>query len=135
MINIEKYFKFTENNAMNWTHKLVKDVLESLVHTIEDSIIDWEPGDEEWARLLVGTEVVAIVCAKIPLIIALENYTGQISTCFLKQEIKILVIRDFEEDQFCIDKVLLEEVFGRKMTPNISYNAFSINDLWWATVA
>ncbi|HBQ98395.1 MAG: hypothetical protein J7524_23380 [Roseofilum sp. Belize BBD 4] len=134
MINIGNYFRFTENNLSHWKIEAVRQILDMLVHSIEDSIIDWEPGDEEWARLLVGKEVVAIVCAKVPLIIVLEKYKDKFSNHFFLKEIKIFIIKDFDDNLYCIEKELLEKTFGREMTSNISYSALSINDLWWATV-
>ncbi|MEM9541225.1 MAG: hypothetical protein AAGA60_17205 [Cyanobacteria bacterium P01_E01_bin.42] len=133
MINLDYYLRFTEKTVSNWGYREVRQVLTTLVRNIGDTEVDWEPRDEEWARLLVNREVVALICAKIPLIIMLKIYKERAKS-LIAQESKILLIADFDEPIFCVSVELLEEIFGRKMTSDISYEALSIQDLWWATV-
>lgn len=94
--------------------------------------IDWEPGDEEWGRVVdSGGNVHALVCARIPLGIVRED----MDTARMTMHVSWIRVPSMSEQTYTVDRPLLEQVFGRQLSENIDYSKLSINDLWWATVS
>lgn len=134
MMNIDNYFKFTKNDICNWNQDVLMTLSASIKNAIPIIDFDWEPGDEEWARFLLEKEVILIICARLPLAMGRLDYSERLSTFFEKNNMKFLVFKDFQEEVFSISKPLLEDVFSKKLSDNISYESISIGDLWWSTI-
>ncbi|MDX2090316.1 MAG: hypothetical protein SFX73_20820 [Kofleriaceae bacterium] len=94
--------------------------------------IDWEPGDEEWARAIDDRgNVAAFICARIPLGIAIDS----LSKSMLSDCLTWVYVPSMDARVLMVEKVLLERIFERPLSGNIDYANMSANDLWWATVA
>jgi len=117
-----------------WDEQDVKDLLRVISCAINESQVDWDEGDELWARVLEGDEVVAIVSAVMPLAILKEPYRNHVSCQELAGSPQVYFVDNFEMPAFATSKEALEGLFERSLTDNVTYDSMSINDLWWATV-
>ena len=119
----------------SWSLLAVNDALTRLVSGTPGARSDWEKGDEEWGRVIVEGKVLALVSAKLPLVIARSVLAASANEWALGRSGAVVIIVDnFDDCAFCVDRALLENVFSREITPNVNYESLSISDLWWATV-
>ncbi|WP_437528483.1 hypothetical protein WME79_45525 [Sorangium sp. So ce726] len=94
--------------------------------------MDWEPGDEEWGRVIdVDGNVVGLVCARIPIGAARDDLPSSELPSFVEW----LQFKSMYESRYQIAPELLEGVFKRQISRNVDYASLSLNDLWWATVS
>lgn len=126
-IKLDDVFRAAMALPGTWTLEDVQSVLETLANTTFQ--IDWEPGDEQWGRILGTNKAQALVCARIPLGIALNDFdvTG------VKRAMSWLTVQSMSDEAFEVDQGLLEQIFGRSLSENVDYSKLSISDLWWAT--
>ena len=119
-------------SQVSWDENRLKDLLFICQSIVENSVIDWETGDENWARLLKDGRVLLIVNAQIPLAFFDAEYADQfrdvLSECVFK------AIESFSSSDFSVDVSLLKQVAGRDVSDNLDYTHISIDDLWWATI-
>ncbi|MFN7812692.1 MAG: hypothetical protein ACK5SI_08550 [Planctomycetia bacterium] len=115
-----------------WTRGSVRGVLAALQNCIPETHVDWEEGEENWARLLRCGNVVALCSALVPVIVVLSKYSDGVqhalSGCHL------IMVDSFSDDAFKIERTILEQIVGREMSRNVNYDKLSMDDLWWATV-
>jgi hypothetical protein len=118
-----------------WNIQRAREVVTRLCTQLPNARVDWDEGDEEWARVIVGSDPVILVSAKLPLVIAQEPHDKL--TIDGAEELGFIgyAVDDFSKKQHYVEKSFLESVFGRELSGNLSYDALSINDLWWATVS
>ena len=95
--------------------------------------IDWEEGDEEWARIIASDgHVVALICVRVPLGIvadSLNRHEPALPDC-----LPWIPVNSFSEPDYAVARALIETVFERPVSGNVNWNRLSIEDLWWATV-
>lgn len=116
-----------------WTGAEVAKALSQLTAQLPGAAVDWEEGDEDWARVLSKDgDVVAYVCTRLPLVI-LDGREGLLVIA-TRPEVVCLEVPGMAAPTFRGEKHRLEAAFGRVLSPNIDYGAFSADDLWWATV-
>lgn len=116
----------------SWTNQHVRRALQKLVQQHPGSRIDWEPGDEEWGRVIDSSgAVLGLVCARIPVGAARHD----LSPRALSDEVAWLRFESMDERSYEIDRELLKQVFGRDLSENVDYASLSLNELWWATVS
>jgi hypothetical protein len=123
-------FRAGQAASGNWTSADVQQALEVLVDP--KSRIDWEPGDEEWGRI-VDTDgcVLALVCVRVPVGVVRED----VNATRMSDRVSWLRFKSMTDRAFQIDRRLLEQLFGRRLSDNVDYSRLSLNDLWWATVS
>ncbi|WP_148087722.1 hypothetical protein [Gemmata obscuriglobus] len=118
----------------SWTPTKMRNVLDLLLQHCPSSRVDWDEGDEEWARLLCHDRLVALVCYRFPLIFILPDTCGLNLQHDLGKDIVVDSLSSFDDVFFAVDRNLLETCFGRQLTNSIDYERMSIKDIWWATV-
>ena len=94
-----------------------------------DGIVDWEQSDEEWGRVLVGQQMLAIVADRFPLVIVVESELPPA----VEDQAHVVRVQDMDGKDYQVDRSILEAAFGRPMTSNVNYDLMSIDELWWAT--
>lgn len=90
--------------------------------------VDWEVG-EEWGRVLRGDCVIAFVCTRVPLALAKRSVPTHALLGF-----DVVVVDSFDDQEYRVDRQVLEKLFGRPLSRNIDWDGLSIEELWWATV-
>jgi hypothetical protein len=116
-------------SQIKWSREAFLGQLNSLAASVEGASIDWEEGDENWGRVLVGSEVMAIVFRLHPLMIVrstLHDYDAPAG-------VVVLVVDDMSADVFSVDRNVAETLAGRAMSSDWDAGQFSIDALWWAT--
>ncbi len=123
-------FRSAQAAAATWRREDVRQALEFLAGS--EFQIDWEPGDEEWGRIIdSGGSCLALICARVPLGIGNEY----VDPGRLAARIFWMKVHSMSEHVFEVDRRLLEEVFGRQLSDNVDYSKLSVDELWWATVS
>lgn len=117
--------------ASEWSEVQVAEVLSAVASRLPNAVVDWEPGDEEWGRVLLSDSVVALVSSRFPLVFVSQS--ANLVTEQLPDSITVETVESMDASEFAVDKVLLEETFQRPLSDNIAYAHISINELWWAT--
>ncbi|WP_437577320.1 hypothetical protein [Sorangium sp. So ce887] len=115
-----------------WTHEKVHDTLQALAVHSPGSSVDWEPGDEEWGRVLdADTEIVGLVCARIPI----GAVRDDVPRSELPNDVTWIRFTSTRERDYQVAPQILEKVFRREVSRMIDYGALSLDELWWATVS
>lgn len=132
--DISEAFEIAHKYSNIWTSQTVRKAIQIIVASGVGLQDDWEEGDEEWGRVLQDNNVVAIVCARLPLVF-LHSSLAQLTPSLTEDcVVSVVVVRDFDDVTYAVSKSLLERLFERSVSENVSCDAMSINDLWWATV-
>lgn len=115
-----------------WTTAGVERALAVVVAAHPGARVDWEPGDEEWARVIApaSDEIVALICARIPF----AFIRGDAPLHNDPEYLSWVAISASSDPAFRIDPAVLDRVFGRPVSRNLDYDAVSAEDIWWATV-
>lgn len=132
-MNVTSIFKQAYDNRIIWNLDCVAALLEQLRLHICNSTIDWERGNEEWGRILDQNRVVAIVCCRCPLLIAVSE-VKRISHSLIDANIMHIDVMSMSEKTLVMEKSVLEAIFEKELSNNIDYGHLSVDDLWWCTV-
>lgn len=113
------------------THEL-RSALSECKEQIPDAIIDWEECDENWGRVLQGGKVILLISALVPIAFVLSDLQATVQKHL--RDCAIVPVESFSQQDFSIDRTLLEQVVGRDVSANVNCGQLSIDDIWWATV-
>jgi len=83
---------------------------------------------------MLGDRVCLIICSGFPLAIVLSPFKKSFTEALLRVPVVLIEAECFDDKVYSLDKKIAEQIFQRQLSPNISYEALSINDLWWATI-
>jgi len=131
---LSRIFEEARSGSSNWSPRAVREVLDYIAASKADLLVDWELGDEEWGRVLEGGSVVALVCAKMPLVFLHKPFDALLSSLDERKGLWVVAVESFDSECYSVSRQLLEGLFGRRITENVSCDSLSISDLWWATV-
>ena len=127
--DLGEVFRVASARSRAWTRDDVWRALKGLTST--GSKVDWEPGDEQWGRVLDGAGVVGLICARVP-VGAVRN---DVDPRLLSDPVTWIRFNSMNDHDFKVERELLEEIFGCALSENVNYSSLSLNDLWWATVS
>lgn len=134
MIELTEMFKVAWSSSF-WTQESVRRVLDAIRNDLEESSLDWEPKDEEWGRVLVGQEVKALVCARVPVAVLIgTDWSQDLIVGLTRSGVAIIHTEDYEAVEYSVDRATLESIFERPLSENVDFSRCSINDIWWSTV-
>ena len=74
MIELNSYLNAAQESINFWNEDDVEIFLKLISDQVDNSVVDWEVGDEEWGRVVLDTQPIALVCAKVPFVLFLESY-------------------------------------------------------------
>lgn len=135
MKNLLKHLEDAQSSKNQWSAFQTEALLESLCKASCDARCEWEEGDEMWARVILGDEVIAIVSAEMPLVILRHAHQNLADSAQLDRKlVRIAIVQKFDEPVMRTTRFEIEQIFNRLLSGNIDYENLSINDLWWATV-
>jgi hypothetical protein len=131
-IDITYQFEKAAAGIDTWTSSDVWEALKIVTTARPSARVDWEPGDEEWARVVDSevSEILALICAKIPLGFIRSDIPTSGSTGGLVW----ITVPSTDESVYKISPEVLDRIFGRTVSRNLNYDAISADDVWWATV-
>lgn len=130
--DLSEFFRQGLAASAMWTYEKVDQALHALAVQCPGSRVDWEPGDEEWGRVVdADGNVVGLVCARIPVGIVRDD----LPQSELPSLVAWLRFKSMYDTSYHVSPEILEKVFGRRISQNIDYGTLSLNDLWWATVS
>ena len=132
MIDLTPEFRIAFGRRGQWSTSLAQDSLDAIARCAR-GVVDWEPGDEEWGRVLVDQEVAALVHSRWPLALVVAPMVPQPPA--LGPEIILMSIGSIESQDYRIDRAWLQSAVGRKLTENVDYEHIAVGELWWATVS
>lgn len=115
-----------------WSSAHVAELAGAVAECHVGAHVDWEQGDEEWARVLgpKGIGPIALICKRIPVGFICRGPVPTEPEDFTWLSIS----SSFSEPVFRVNPTVLEQIFRRAISRNLDYQSLSIQDLWWATV-
>lgn len=116
-----------------WSRPQVSSLVDRLQRRLEGAWTDWEPGDEEWARVLIQKQPVILVCSRMPLVVTESAVLDHVRNDF-SDELVVLTVPSLSTPMLKIDRRVAEVAFGRELSDNVDWDRMSANDFWWATV-
>jgi hypothetical protein len=129
-MNISPVIEAAASSAMAWSRETFTTVLNTLAASVDGAIIDWDEGaGENWGRVLLRSEVVAIVCRRHPLMVVKSTFDYH----EVPAGIYILIVDDMSSQVFTVERSAVEKLIGRAVSTNLDAAACSIDDIWWAT--
>jgi hypothetical protein len=125
-------FQKAAARASAWTHNDVSKTVAAVAKRHPGARVDWEPGDEEWARVLDpgGHGLIALICARIPL----GFIRGTAPWDESLEDVVWLSVSSTADVLYKVDPEVLDQTFGRTVSRNLNYDSVSADDIWWATV-
>lgn len=131
-IDISEHFQKAATCASAWTHDDVRKTVAAIAKRHPGARVDWEPGDEEWARVLdpEGDGLIALVCAKVPL----GFIRGSSPPDESLGDFVWLTVSSTTDASYKVDPEVLDQSFGRTVSRKLNFDAISADDIWWATV-
>jgi len=129
--DITSKFEEAAKSASTWTHAFVHDMVQDICASHPGARVDWEPGDEEWARVLEaeGDDIIAFVCAKFPVgFIRGEGPAGDHPFVWIS-------VPSTDASVFSVRPEVLDQLFGRSVSRRPDYDRLSADEIWWATVS
>jgi len=96
--------------------------------------IDWEEGDESWARILRNDELVGLLSADLP-VAFLHHAIAPTTTDAASYELPTIhTVESFESPDYSTTHAAMEIAFGRSLSSSgVDYTRLSVSDLWWVT--
>jgi hypothetical protein len=131
--DITTEFEDAATRAADWTHADVATLLEAVTNEHPHAQADWEPGDEEWGRVLDpdGEHVIALICAKLPL----GFIRGEAPVLRSPHRFVWISAESMDAASYRVVPEVLDRLFGRAVSRNLTYDEVSAQDIWWATVS
>lgn len=116
-----------------WSPDHARSLAASFARAIPDAWVDWdEESGEEWARVLVDQFVVALIRAKIPLVIVVRSEFAQVRQ--IAHDAVSIVVDDMDSPWLSATSESIGQTFPeREVSPTLDPSAFSAMDLWFAT--
>ena len=135
MLDLEQTLVKARSDRRPWTADIVRRMLDCIVDRFPASRSDWDAGNESWGVVSRPGQGIAYVCVKMPLVIVLSPFAEDVRDCARADGAVVFEVGDFDEHRYKVDKMLLESMFGKKLTSVVSYDDLSIQELWYATVS
>jgi hypothetical protein len=123
-----------ENGSLS--KRLFRRLLENLAEALAGGRVDWDSeAGEEWGRILVGGEVVALLWFRGAFAFLGLSHADALSRVLEDYPVQWELVDDWDEARYRVDGMSLARLSGRDQISEAIYPAgFSANDLWWATV-
>lgn len=132
MINIDADLARAWEAASDWSIEAARATADSLARSAFAKI-DWDDGaGEQWLRVLDDHQVVALVSARLPLVI-FEGPGTAVSG--IPGKITVIHVGDLDGAEIAASEEMLTSVFGSADRFHVlDTEGFSANELWYATV-
>lgn len=120
----------------HWNKGVFRDLLDKFAGVLAGSEPDWDhAAGEEWGRILVGGEVVALLWLRGAFAFLGLSHADVLTRLLQEYSVQFEVVEDWDQPGYRIDRVSLLRLSGRDQLPEaFDPEGFSANDLWWATV-
>ena len=116
-----------------WTREQFESLLKRMADAGHGATVDWDCGaGENWGRLVQSGEMIGILCLRCPIAFIKQ---GVFAPTLNVEGVEFLVVPTMEAPQYAVDRSVLEELVGRKVSVNWEPSKCSIQDLWWATAS
>lgn len=117
-----------------WSSQRLNATLAALAEAVPGSAVDYdEDAGEEWARLLLGNDIVAILWLRGAFGLVHRRFSDLVPQ-LTSAGLVIEVISDWDAPVFTIDREDLCSLFERgTMTDAVNPARLSASELWWAT--
>lgn len=107
----------------------------AVVSHLSGVVVSWDEGDEDWIQLM-GRAIVCYVHVKRPFVMVLRDFADALSGA-LDGQVVVLVIESWTDRSLSADLAALRNAFPGYILPDAlpsgSADAFSAEDLWFAT--
>lgn len=122
--------------AGHWSKEAFRDLLYRLAGALTGAKPDWDhEAGEEWGRILVGGEVVALLWLRGAFAFLGLSQADALSGALREYPLQFEVVEDWDEPRYRIDRLSLLRLAGRdQVSEAFDPEGFSANELWWATV-
>lgn len=122
--------------AGEWSREGFLDLLDSLSGALKSGSVDWDhAAGEEWGRVLLGGEVVALLWHRGTFGFVTRKNAGALAEALREHSVQFEIVEDWDDVQYKIDPGFLLRASGRgQISSAFNPAGFSANDLWWATV-
>ena len=131
MTDITSLLRTAISRSIGWNREAFDGVLRTVSGSLKGVMIDWDPeAGENWARILLGKEVVGLVSVRCPFVILLRGVARDI---LLKDVVTILAVDTTADRVFKVDREVLQQLTGREVSDNWNPEKCSIDEIWWAT--
>ena len=132
--DITDIFLSAAKNMGAWTPDMVRVALRALSSASAGAKFDWdEAAGEGWGRIIHSREVIAYVCAWLPVVVVREDFAEHLAEA-LATPPALLVVGSMSDAAFVIDAPTLGALYGWSLPEEFDPQCFSIDDLYCATV-
>lgn len=117
-----------------WSSRLLQATLTELAEALHGSAVDYdEDAGEEWGRLLVGDDVVAILWLRGAFALVQQEFSDLVPR-LTSAGVIVEIVSDWDAPLFTIEPEDLRLLFGREtISDAVNPARLSANELWWAT--
>lgn len=119
----------------NMNYREFSELLESSARVVGDGLVDWDDGAEEWGRVFLGKELVALIWKQAGFAFVDARYRHALETFLHDRSIQTEFAKDLEGDRYQVDLEVVSRVSGlNEFWREFDPNDFTAGDLWFATV-
>ena len=137
MIDMTNAIREANQGRAAWTKELFRAALQQFAGIIPEPTVDWDEGvPEQWGKIWSKHGRMAVmVCLPLPLVIATEEARAQLETQMRFLGLTVITASDWDKRLFSVDPEALCHAFNlHHISEALNPQAFSIDELWYATV-
>ncbi|MET7894730.1 hypothetical protein [Streptomyces mirabilis] len=133
MIDVSDALARLGNPPVTWREEVAVEIADYLARSV-GGVVDWDKeADEEWLSVLVQEARVAMVSRTLRLIVSEKCTSGDLQD--LTRDGTVILVPSFDAPVIRCDIAVLGRAFGEEEAlRELEIEAFSANDLWFATV-
>lgn len=134
-LNLTAIFLRAYEKKDNWSEDTLLSMLHLIASKFPFSSLDWDQdAGEMWARFLRREEAFVYVRVNMPLVFVLSAYADKVESLLLPK-IVVAAVPNMNAQSYSLDPSEIGWFFPEHSWPvEINPDAFSINELWYATV-
>jgi hypothetical protein len=123
-------------STVNWSEAFLLQLTVAITNIVTGSKWDWDPDTgEEWGRILLGTDVVAVFWLRAPFVFANDFWYEALRDILESNGVIVEPVSDWDRRIYSLKPEAVPKLFGgRTISNTLNFACFSVNELWWATV-
>jgi hypothetical protein len=133
-INLTTIFLRAYKKKNAWSEETLLSTLHLIASKFPFSSLDWDhEAGEMWARFLRRKDAFVYVRVNMPLVFVLSAYAGEVESLLLTKI--VIAVPNMNAQTYSLDTSEIGQFFPEHSWPvEVNPAAFSINELWYATV-
>ena len=137
-MRLDPYLQDVITRSGGWTEADGERLALRLAEAVPRSTLELEPGDEQWARILSGKELLAIVRLPEPIVIAHQSAPASLLSAVGPDVVLVVLTEGWDDSVLTADPEVVQRAFPEEHLWTTEAQSlsdpFSALDLWYVTL-